>query len=243
MTARCLDLDAFFDGELEADQAAAFRRHLGTCVRCQAVLHGRMQESVAAHDDDPVLARGSRRRVVERAPLVEEAVAPAPRVPAAAVTAKPDEPACISRRRRRTVLVVAPIVAVAAAVPLWLFSPTVDSRVVALDIEPGSAVARGKNAHIGDFLKASIRADHRAVWVYLDQRHLIVACPSSDLRCGHDGNQVTLRFSLDARGRYTIVALGPATAVSSPAPGQTLDRAMAALPATVDRAIRDVDVD
>lgn len=51
MTLRCTDLDVFFDGELDADQAAAFRDHLATCERCQRVLHGRMQEEIAAQAD------------------------------------------------------------------------------------------------------------------------------------------------------------------------------------------------
>lgn len=58
MTLCCLDLDSFFDGELEANQAAMFRQHLGTCVCCQAALHGRMQERVAACENDS--SRGSR---------------------------------------------------------------------------------------------------------------------------------------------------------------------------------------
>ena len=44
----CTNLDAFFDAELYPDEADAFRVHLATCERCQRVLHGRMQEQVAA---------------------------------------------------------------------------------------------------------------------------------------------------------------------------------------------------
>lgn len=44
----CSSLDAFFDAELYPDEADAFRVHLATCERCQRVLHGRMQEQVAA---------------------------------------------------------------------------------------------------------------------------------------------------------------------------------------------------
>jgi len=46
--ATCAELDSFFDGELGEAEAAAFRDHLATCERCQRVLSGRMQESVAA---------------------------------------------------------------------------------------------------------------------------------------------------------------------------------------------------
>jgi hypothetical protein len=44
----CASLDAFFGAELYPDRAAAFRDHLATCERCQRVLDGRMQETVAA---------------------------------------------------------------------------------------------------------------------------------------------------------------------------------------------------
>lgn len=43
----CAALDRFFDGELSADRADAFRDHLAACERCQRVLHGRMQEHSA----------------------------------------------------------------------------------------------------------------------------------------------------------------------------------------------------
>lgn len=43
----CADLDYYFDDELPAEQADAFRDHLATCERCQRLLHGRMQEQVA----------------------------------------------------------------------------------------------------------------------------------------------------------------------------------------------------
>jgi CHAT domain-containing protein len=51
MTERCDDLDLFFDGELEAEAAQAFRDHLGACVRCQKALHGRMLEAAVAAAD------------------------------------------------------------------------------------------------------------------------------------------------------------------------------------------------
>ncbi len=44
----CSRLDEFHDGELPPDQADVFRDHLAACQRCQQVLLGRMQESVAA---------------------------------------------------------------------------------------------------------------------------------------------------------------------------------------------------
>ncbi|HUM12310.1 MAG TPA: CHAT domain-containing protein [Myxococcaceae bacterium] len=42
---RCDQLGAFVDGELDAAEAAAFRRHLLLCARCQQEMHGLMQLS------------------------------------------------------------------------------------------------------------------------------------------------------------------------------------------------------
>jgi hypothetical protein len=46
VTTPCDDLDTFFDGELSADAAQAFRIHLASCTRCQHALRGRMLEAV-----------------------------------------------------------------------------------------------------------------------------------------------------------------------------------------------------
>jgi len=42
----CSLLDLFFDNELPPAEADAFRAHVGSCKRCERVLHGRMQEHV-----------------------------------------------------------------------------------------------------------------------------------------------------------------------------------------------------
>jgi hypothetical protein len=42
----CTNLDAFFDGELTADEGKSFCLHLVSCRRCQAVLQGRIHEQV-----------------------------------------------------------------------------------------------------------------------------------------------------------------------------------------------------
>ena len=45
---RCEQLGPFVDGELAPDEAAAFRRHLVVCARCQQEMHGLMQLSALA---------------------------------------------------------------------------------------------------------------------------------------------------------------------------------------------------
>jgi hypothetical protein len=260
MTVRCADLDSFFDAELEADQAEAFRQHLVTCKRCQDDLHGRMQESVAAYEDDPVLARGSRRSVLERRLVTREV--PAPEVPAPVRQVAAPPPATTparpahsrDRRRRHPAVVLAPILAAAAALPLWLAVRSPEALALAIAVEPGTSVARDKTprgktagertARVGDILRTSAHGDrHRAIWVYLDDRHLVVACPSNDPRCSGDGDDLVLRLPLDAFGDYTIIALGSDTVVSVPAAGQTLDSAMAAQPASVHRVTDYIKVE
>ncbi|HSP19750.1 MAG TPA: zf-HC2 domain-containing protein, partial [Myxococcaceae bacterium] len=44
----CDQLGPFVDGELAAMDAAAFRRHLIVCARCQQEMHGLMQLSALA---------------------------------------------------------------------------------------------------------------------------------------------------------------------------------------------------
>lgn len=45
---RCEQLGPFVDGELTADEAAGFRKHLLVCARCQQEMHGLMQLSALA---------------------------------------------------------------------------------------------------------------------------------------------------------------------------------------------------
>ena len=44
----CDQLGPFVDGELGVTEAAAFRRHLVDCARCQQEMHGLMQLSALA---------------------------------------------------------------------------------------------------------------------------------------------------------------------------------------------------
>jgi hypothetical protein len=85
VTTRCDDLDPFFDGELSGDRGQAFRVHLASCKRCQAVLHGRMLEAMvvepapacayAASDSARMLPDPSGRRRSRRWTVLVGAVA------------------------------------------------------------------------------------------------------------------------------------------------------------------------
>jgi hypothetical protein len=248
MTERCADLDEFFDGELAADQADAFRDHLATCERCERVLEGRMQESIAVRVpavrlEQPAAAPVPAVRLEQpgAAPVLaarttaREAVAPAPAMPPAA--AVPIDP----RRARgcgRFFTYAAPILAAAAAIPLWLayrgdpdleLSLAVDRAPVIdrtrADRDRADMPPHGLIAHIGDTLRPRAHgARHRAIGVYLGER-LIAACPG-DARCSDGSGDLVLDLPLTDHGRYTILALGSSDPL--PAPGPTLDPTRAA---------------
>jgi hypothetical protein len=205
MTERCADLDEFFDGELAVDQASAFRDHLASCDRCQRVLHGRMQESVAV-----------------RVPAVGLAPATAGAGPVlAARTAVPPAPADPrpGRRRRRFAIYAAPILAAAAAVALRLIPPPAPEfqLVVALDHtdlsqrsrERAGLTQRALTAHVDDVVRSSVHGKrYRAIWVYLDDRELVTSCPKDGGSCSTTDGDLTLQLRLRAHGTYTIVGLG-----------------------------------
>lgn len=221
MTRRCADLDEFFDGELAADQADAFREHLAGCDRCQDVLHGRMQESIAAR---VALAR----------------TAPATVPPAAAPGVVPiarARPGCV-----RALAYAAPLLAAAAAVPLWLTHGGDPGFKVSLAIDRAELTKRGQAAHVGDTLRSTVQGDrHQAIWVYLDDRELFVRCPE-DARCHSADGELALELSLTIRGRYAIVAVGSSEAI--PVPGTTLDKTLAAARAIgLHTQVEYVDVD
>ena len=98
----CDQLGPFVDGELAGMEAAAFRRHLVLCARCQQEMHGLMQLSALAEQSQG------------RAP----AARPAP-VPVAAADRR-------ARPRRAAWLGVVGVVAMAAALALALKSQRTD---------------------------------------------------------------------------------------------------------------------
>jgi hypothetical protein len=272
MTPRCTDLDPFFDGELESHQAAAFRDHLVTCDRCQLVLHGRMQEAVVAYDDDPVLARGSRRSVPRiaaagpaSAPLADTgeptaaaraasggvetteaspAAADIVSARAASAEARPDRPDIAPGHRRRRILAyLAPLAVAAAALPfLWPGKQADGPLAFEYHIEHGSTRARGM-AHVGDVLCLTSRSErHRAIWVYFEKHDLTAACPGSR-QCRDADGELVLRVTLKEPGVYTVVSLDSADPIPPPAPGKTLDELLAAHSSGIHSERHTVEVD
>jgi hypothetical protein len=228
MMERCADLDEFFDGELATDQADRFRDHLATCERCQDVLHGRMQESVAA-------------QVPAARP--EPAAVPAAAAPgrvasaswAALAMAADRAPRAPARPWVRALTYAVPLVAAAAAIPLWLthrsdpafeLSLSIDRAPVTDRSDRAAAPQRSITTHTGDVLRSTVRgARNRAIWVYVGERSLVAACPGA-AGCTDSGGELTLALALTARGKYAIVALGSSDPL--PPPGTTLDQTRAA---------------
>src|SRR4029450_536509 len=119
----------FVDGELAPDEAAAFRKHLLICARCQQEMHGLMQLSALA-EQTPTQPGG---RKAEVSPVA---------IAAAAGRARP---------RRAAWVGVVGAVAMAAALVLALrghrSGPDVPALLASLDARSGSgrpgAVGRG----------------------------------------------------------------------------------------------------
>ncbi len=148
----CEQLDAFFDGELPTGEADAFRRHLATCERCQAVLRGRMMEAMVVDEVAP-------------APAIDMLAQRRSRTRIAAATA-----------------VAAAAAAAILIVWWPRAQPEPGPEVaLEMSVARGSAVMRGHAAHVGDVVHATARGGlaHRAVWIYRGDAALIVACPGA----------------------------------------------------------------
>ena len=101
------DLDAFVDGELAADDAAAFRSHLASCARCAGALRGRMLEAAVLDDARDQLAarRAPRRRVAWKAAVAAVALAAAVALYATRRPAPPPATPAIALAAERAVAV------------------------------------------------------------------------------------------------------------------------------------------
>jgi hypothetical protein len=233
----CADLDPFFDGELAKEATADFREHLVGCARCQLALHGRMQE-------ETVLEKRPERGAQHRRAGAGSA----------------------HRARRHMLTYLAPILAAAAAVAIWLVEtredPATDSARVAaarpssptevtLAIERraggtrGGAGAAGEGpgsvAQVGDVLRLTVRGEeHRAIWVYLEDRELVTSCPDGS-GCSNFGGSLTLELRVSAPGRYSIIAISSAQPIrTSHGPLDVMLGAIAAVGAHFE--IKRVDV-
>jgi hypothetical protein len=71
-------------------------------------------------------------------------------------------------------------------------------------------------AQVGDVLRSTVRGeDHRAIWVYLEDRELVTACPDGP-ECSNAGGSLTLELRVSAPGRYSIIAISSAQPILTP---------------------------
>ncbi len=132
-----------------------------------------------------------------------------------------------ARRPGRWPWLAAPALGLAAAVALiwWLRggepAPGEPAPRFAVEVVSQHAVAVRGDARLGDRLRVRARAG-AAVWIYRNDRELLLACPRD---CARDGDALIGEVALDAIARYQIVWLSTA---SAPAPGGELERDVAA---------------
>jgi hypothetical protein len=280
----CADLDPFFDGELAKEAAANFREHLVECLRCQVALRGRMQEETvlekrpergAQHHPAGATPARTVRPVLVGNPE-HGGIAGRAGNQVAQALGEDGDPAgarVVAREhggRRgggadRRLTLLAPALAAAAAVAIWLvgtrgdpatsaagsgaarpsspaeFSLAIEHRSTGtrsaasrprvdttqnLAIEHRSAgtrsgagaagEARDSAAQVGDVLRPTVRGeDHRAIWVYLEDRELVIACPDGP-GCRDAGGSLTLELLVSVPGQYSIIEIGSAQPIPTP---------------------------
>jgi hypothetical protein len=107
------------------------------------------------------------------------------------------------------------------------------------------AVAAGEAgdsvAQVGDVLRSMVRGeDHRAIWVYLEDRELVIACPDGP-GCSSAGRSLTLGLRVSAPGRYSIIEISSMQPIPTPhAPLDAMLGSIAAVGAHFE--IKHVDV-
>jgi anti-sigma factor RsiW len=203
VTPRCDDLDAFVDGELPAERAAEFRDHLASCSRCQDALRGRMLEAAIAAGEKP------------KSEVAIDELAP-------------------RRSRRRWGAVTGGLAAVAAAAAaVWAVkfsgsdpAGTDGQLAFGVAVQRGGTQVRG-GAAVGDTIHATASGggSYRAVWIYRDDRELVLACPGGRT-CRDEAGGVAADLIVPSVGEYAIVVM--ASAKPLPQPHGSLDADVAA---------------
>ena len=117
-----------------------------------------------------------------------------------------------------------PALALGMSAPIFWPRPAPPEDRVALHVlvEPAGPTMRGNSAHVGDRVRVTAASSdrYRALWVYRNERELIVACPGGP-SCRRAGDATTADLTLLAVGTYTFVAITSTTPL--PAPQGTYD--------------------
>ena len=109
-----------------------------------------------------------------------------------------------ARRPARWPWLAAPAVGLAAAIALiWWLRGGEPAPRFEVEVVSAHAVAIRGDAHLGDRLRVRARAG-AAVWIYRNDRELLLACPRD---CTRDGDALIGELALDAIARYQVVWL------------------------------------
>jgi hypothetical protein len=122
------------------------------------------------------------------------------------------------RRRHAWWLAMPAFAAIAITIALAIPRPRphepLELQVSVVSVGP---VVRGSTAHTGDRVHASATGGdrYRAIWVYRNERELVVACPGGP-SCGSTGDTTTAEVTLPGIGAYVFVALTSASPLPAP---------------------------
>jgi hypothetical protein len=149
------------------------------------------------------------------------------------------------RPKRRWWQLALPAFAIAVVAFIVCFPPpqpfTLDVKIAhggAVTLAPASTAA----ATVGDVANVAVTGGgpHRAVWVYRDDRALVVECPG-EARCRDTGAALTVDVTLDAIAVYRLAALTSKSPIPRPR-GRYDDDLAAARRAGSESTIRSITV-
>jgi hypothetical protein len=124
-----------------------------------------------------------------------------------------------------------PAMAVMAAIAIVLTIPHArpeDPFAIQVSVVSVGPTVRGSSAHAGDRVHASATGGgrHRAIWVYRNDRELVLACPGGP-SCGSTLGATTAELTLPSVGSYLFVAVTSASPIPAPSGSYDADRAAA----------------
>jgi hypothetical protein len=150
-------------------------------------------------------------------------------------------------RRVRWWWIAAPAaLAAAAALVLWLGRDRGPSGPrpleVALTVRRDGPPVRATTAAVGDVVGIEARGGrgHRAVWVYRDDRELVLRCPGG-ATCAIGAGGITAELRVERAGRYAVVLLAADQPLPAPT-GRLDDDLAAAAAAGATRQLSELDV-
>jgi len=124
-----------------------------------------------------------------------------------------------------------PAMAVMAAIAIVLAIPPGrpdEPLSIQVSVTSVGPPVRGSSAHAGDRVHASATGGgrYRAIWVYRNDRELVLACPGGP-SCGSTLGATTAELTLPSVGTYVFVAVTSASPLPTPHGSYDVDQAAA----------------